>query len=73
MVRFMSRQLYPREQAPGTDCTGAWSLGGHQSRSGRYGVVTILDPTKHLNSDPSVVQRVASRYTDRFSANYVWA
>jgi hypothetical protein len=34
-------------------------LGGSQSRSGRRGEEKILDPT-----DPSVVQPVASRYTD---------
>jgi hypothetical protein len=35
-------------------------LGGPQSRSGRRGEDNILDS----NSDPSVVQPVASRYTD---------
>jgi hypothetical protein len=35
-----------------------------QSRSGRRGEVKVLDPTRIRNSDPSVVQPIASRYTD---------
>jgi hypothetical protein len=38
--------------------------GGPQRRSGRHGEEKILDPTRTRNSDPSVVQPVASRYTD---------
>jgi hypothetical protein len=39
-------------------------LGGPQSRSGRHGEVKILDPTGTFTPDLSVVQPVASRYTD---------
>jgi hypothetical protein len=39
-------------------------LGGPQSRSRRHGKVRILVPTGARNSDPLVVQPVASRYTD---------
>jgi hypothetical protein len=39
-------------------------LGGPQSRSGRSGEEKILHPTKTRNSDPSVVQPVASHYID---------
>jgi hypothetical protein len=39
-------------------------LGGPQIRSERQEGVKILDPTGTRNSDPSVVQPVASRYTD---------
>jgi hypothetical protein len=39
-------------------------LGGPQSRSERHGEVKILNPQRDSNSDPSVVQPVASRYTD---------
>jgi hypothetical protein len=38
-------------------------LGGPQSRSGRGGGEKILDP-RDSNPHPSVVQPVASRYTD---------
>jgi hypothetical protein len=39
-------------------------LGGPQKRSGRRGEEKNLAPTETLNSDPSAVQPVASRYTD---------
>jgi hypothetical protein len=39
-------------------------LGGPQSRSRRGGEENILVPPGDSNSDPSVVQPVASRYTD---------
>jgi hypothetical protein len=39
-------------------------LGGTQSPSGQRGEEKILDPTETRNSEPSVVQPVASRYTD---------
>jgi hypothetical protein len=39
-------------------------LGGPQSRSGRFGAEKILDPTGTRVLSPSVVQPVASRYTD---------
>jgi hypothetical protein len=63
----MPRPLYPRGKSPRypSDRTSS----GSQSQSGRRGEVKILDPTGTRNSDPSVVQRVASRYTDyAFSA-----
>jgi hypothetical protein len=41
-------------------------LGGPQSRSGRHGELEILDPTWTQKSD-SLVQPVASRYTDSLS------
>jgi hypothetical protein len=39
-------------------------LGGPQRRSGRYGEEIILDSTGTWNPNLSVVQPVASRYTD---------
>jgi hypothetical protein len=39
-------------------------VGGPQSRSGRFGDEKILDPSGTRTPDPSVVQPVASRYTD---------
>jgi hypothetical protein len=39
-------------------------LGGSQSRSVRLIEEKILDQTGTLNSEPSVVEPVASRYTD---------
>jgi hypothetical protein len=39
-------------------------LGGPQSRSGRHREEKILDPTGTRLSGPSVIQPVASRYTD---------
>jgi hypothetical protein len=39
-------------------------LGGPQSQSGRHGEVKILASHRDLNSDPLVVQPIASRYTD---------
>jgi hypothetical protein len=39
-------------------------LGGPQSRSGQRGEEQILDPTGTRIPTPSVVQPVASRYTD---------
>jgi hypothetical protein len=39
-------------------------LSGPQCRSGRRGEETILYPTRDSNSDPSIVQPVASRYAD---------
>jgi hypothetical protein len=39
-------------------------LGGPQSQSGRRGEEKNLDPTGARNSDHSVVQPAASRYTD---------
>jgi hypothetical protein len=39
-------------------------LGGPQSQIGRHGKEKILDPYWDSNSDHSVAQPVASRYTD---------
>jgi hypothetical protein len=52
-------------------------LGGPQIRSGRLGEEKILDRTGTRNSDPSVLQPVASRYTDYaipalHTLNYFW-
>jgi hypothetical protein len=54
VVGFMLRPLYPRGVTHWVDL----------SRSGRYGEAKILDPYRDSNSDPSVVQSIASRYTD---------
>jgi hypothetical protein len=43
-------------------------LGGPQIRSGQHGEAKILDPYRVSNSDPSAVQSIASRYTDRATA-----
>jgi hypothetical protein len=51
----------PEERAPGTHRIGGWM---DLSRSGQFGEEKILDPTGTRNSDPLVVQPVASRYTD---------
>jgi hypothetical protein len=53
---------------PGTHWTGG-SVG---PKTGLDDVEKILDPTGTRNSDPSVVQPVASRYTDdsRTDINY---
>jgi hypothetical protein len=53
-VIFLIFPLYPLDRR----------LGGPQSRSGRFGEEKILHPTGTRNCDPSVVQPVASRYTD---------
>jgi hypothetical protein len=62
VVSFTLRPLYPREKNPRYPLYRR--LGGLQSRSGRLGEVKILDPYGDSNSNPSVVQPVASRYTD---------
>jgi hypothetical protein len=41
-----------------------WRFGGAQSRSGRRGEENILDPTGTQTPTSSIVQPVASRYTD---------
>jgi hypothetical protein len=54
----MPRPLYPRETAPGTHCIGGWV-------DPRVGPDDIeKSPYRDSNSDISVVQPVASRYTD---------
>jgi hypothetical protein len=50
------------ERAPGAHWIGG--LGVPQGRSGQCGEVKMFDPTGTRNADPSVVQPVASRYTD---------
>jgi hypothetical protein len=52
----------PPEESP--RCPLYMRLGGPQSRSGRRGEEKILEPYRDLRSDPSVVQPVASHYTD---------
>jgi hypothetical protein len=50
----------PGERAIGTHWTGGW-VG---SSDGINNVEKILDPHRDSNSEPSVVQPVAGRYTD---------
>jgi hypothetical protein len=50
----------PGERAPGSHWIGGWV----EPRAGLDEVEKILDPTGDSNSDPSVVQLVASPYTD---------
>jgi hypothetical protein len=49
-VNFTPLQMYPRENSP----PYPWDrrLDGHQSRSGRYGEVIILDPTTNRSPIP---------------------
>jgi hypothetical protein len=61
VVSFTPRPLYPRERAPGTNCIGGWV----DPRAGldnmeKWKFLTLPG----LNPDLSVVQPVASRYTD---------
>jgi hypothetical protein len=62
VVNFTLRPLYPRGKSPRYPLDR--KLGGPQSRSGRFGEEKILDPTWTGTPTPSVVQPVASRYTD---------
>jgi hypothetical protein len=62
LVNFTSRPLYPRGKSPRYPLDRRF--GGPQSRSGRFGEQKILDPTGTRILTPSVVQPVASRYTD---------
>jgi hypothetical protein len=48
-------------------------LGGPQNWSRRFGEMKILDATSTLNSDISVVQPVASRYTDCAASAPLWS
>jgi hypothetical protein len=57
-VNLTPRPLYPRGKCPRYPLERR--LGGPQRRSARFGEVKILTPT----GDLSVVQPVASRYTD---------
>jgi hypothetical protein len=61
MVSFTPRPLYPRKRAPGTHSVGGWV-------DPRAGVGDMEKwkflPHRDSNSDLSVVQPVASRYTD---------
>jgi hypothetical protein len=61
VVSFTPRSLYPRVRSPWYPLD---RLGESQNRSGRHGEVEMLDPHRDSNSDPSVVQPVASPYTD---------
>jgi hypothetical protein len=63
VVSFTLRPLYPQGKSRRYPLDRR--LGGPQSRSGRRGEEKILDPTGTRNSDPLVVQPVASHYTDR--------
>jgi hypothetical protein len=62
VVSFTPRPLYPRGKSPRYPLVR--KLGGPQSRSGISGEENILDPTGTGTANPSVVQPVASRYTD---------
>jgi hypothetical protein len=62
VVNFTRRPLYPRGKSPRYPLDRR--LGGPQSRSGRFGEENISWPYRDLNSDPWVVQPVASRYAD---------
>jgi hypothetical protein len=57
VVSFTALPLYPRYPF-------YRRLDGPQSRSGRYGEVKIFYPTGTRTPTPSIVQPVASRYTD---------
>jgi hypothetical protein len=59
VVRFTPLLLYPHGMNPRYLLD---RLGGSQSLSGRYGEVKI--PYRKLNSNPSVAQPVASRYSE---------
>jgi hypothetical protein len=61
VVSFTPRPLYPPGRSPRYLLYRR--LGGPQSRSGQHGEVKILDPTG-TRTPTSVVQPVASRYTD---------
>jgi hypothetical protein len=61
VVSFTPLPLYPRAKSPWYPLDKR--LGGPQSQFGRYGEEKILS-YRDSNSDPSVVQLVASRYTD---------
>jgi hypothetical protein len=61
VVSFTPLPLYPWRKSPLYPLDRR--LGGPQSRSGRYGEVKNSLPYWDSNSDPSIVQPVASRYT----------
>jgi hypothetical protein len=61
LVSLTPLPLYLRSKLPSYPLDRR--LGLPQRRSGRYGEVTICNPTGVLNSDPSVGLPVASRYT----------
>jgi hypothetical protein len=61
MVSFTPRPLYPRVKSPRYPLDR--KLGGPQSRSDRRWEEKIV-PYRDSNSDLSVVQPIASRYTD---------
>jgi hypothetical protein len=59
----------PEERASDAHWIGGWV--DPQSRSGLCGGDKILDPTGTPNSDPLVVQPVASCYTDVIPVLYI--
>jgi hypothetical protein len=61
VVSFTSRSQYPRRKSPRYPLDRR--LDGHQNRSGRRGKEKNLWHYRDSNSDPSVIQPVASRYT----------
>jgi hypothetical protein len=60
VANFTPRPLYPRGKSP--QYPSDRRLGGPQSRSGQFGENSW--PYRDSNSHPSVVQPIASRYTD---------
>jgi hypothetical protein len=62
VVSFTPRPLYHRERALGTHWIGGWV--GPQSQSGQHGEEKILDHTGTQTLEPSVVQPIASHYTN---------
>jgi hypothetical protein len=62
VVSFTPLPLYLRGKSPRYPLSGR--LGGPQNRSERRGEEKNYRPYGDSNSDPSVVQPVASRYTD---------
>jgi hypothetical protein len=59
ILSFTPQPLYPRGKSPRYPFD--WRLSRSQNRSGRYGEEKICWDS---NSDPSIVQPIANRYTD---------
>jgi hypothetical protein len=66
MVSFAARYLYPEERTPVTLWIGGWV----SPTAGLDDMEKILDPIRTQTPTPSVVQPVASRYTDRSRLRY---
>jgi hypothetical protein len=64
MVSFKPRPIYSRGRAPPPPYPLDRWLGWTQNRPGRYGEMRFLYPAETRTATPSVVQPVASRYTD---------